>query len=183
MGADWCLRPPFLSPGVTHQENHTEKTGKEKEGGRNVPEQPVSPRDRTPPLQAWPPTTARTQDLAGPPPRRGACAGAAWRSRAPHPPPEPPSIRHVTPVRLHLRTSSGPSPTWSALLVGRASAWPRPLAPPLPELGPARRGLIVSPPSARPPGFCLNLFPYIQRQKKTFLRGRRFSPRYSQRHI
>lgn len=131
------------SPRKSHWEDgERERNGRACPGAASVASGP----NPTPPSPA-PRPQPRPRTSPGPPPRRGpracACAGAALRSRAPHPPPEPPSVRHVTLVRLHLRAIPGPAPTWSALHVGRASAWPQPLAPPLPELGPAHKSLIV----------------------------------------
>lgn len=62
MGAVWRLRPPFLPPAITHQENHPEKTGKETQMGGSVQEHRlgIEPHISGP----GPPTTAQARDLA-----------------------------------------------------------------------------------------------------------------------
>ena len=180
-----------LSPQITHQGNHTEKTGERKGNGKELPgavsaASGQSPAPRTP-APAGP--QPKTQASLGPPrptPRSGlcACARAGLPVRAPRPPPSCP----VPGNRLVLRLTHsilGPALPRPILRVGRASAWPRSLAPPH-RVDACRREYCVTPAQRR--GFqsvCgrICFFSKYTEKSATFLRGLHFPPLYSQRYI
>lgn len=118
---------------------------------------PVSPRYRTPHLWPSPRTTAaQAQVLARPAPnlpcRPWACAGADLRVHAPHPRPEQLGLALGSSWAINLRilpTPRVPPLPRPSLDVGRASAWPLPLAPPPPLSGPAPYCDVTCPPVSR----------------------------------
>lgn len=122
MLTDWLLQFPFLSPQITHQENHPEKTGERKGNGKERPEAASAASGRSP----APPGLAQARPLSKPegtlhPPRPRAASSAPAPVpacvRAPRPRPEQPHTGHVTFV---------PGSTPLNL--------PAPRAPPLPRL-------------------------------------------------
>ena len=157
METDRFLQFPFLSPQITHQENHTEKTGGGgKKMGRSVQEPPLPPGDGLPHLGASPrlahgPGPRPSLGLIRPQPRAAVSAPASvregLRAGAPHPRPEQPHAEHVTssPRSTYVNPpcSSGSSPPRPALGKGPTSAWPQRLAPRPPRLAPAHESLIV----------------------------------------
>ena len=154
---------------------------------------PVSPRYRTPHLWPSPRTTAaQAQVLARPAPnlpcRPWACAGADLRVHAPHPRPEQLGLARGSSWATNLRilpTPRVPPLPRPSLDVGRASAWPLPLAPPPPLSGLALKSLIVM---LRARQFLVHLssfsFPNVETEKSNILkRTPFFTPLLPEAHI
>lgn len=174
MGAGSCLWPPLLSPLVTHQENHTEKTGKEKEMRGSVQEQPVSPRTEAHTSVPGPYAAASAAPAPAPAPVQPGAPRATPTSRAAR---QQARDSRRAPPPSHPRPAPRPLPTWAVRRRG-LGRWPRPCR----NWDPRARSLLCD--LRAPVGLlCLNLSPNIQRQKKTFLKGRRFHPIPPKAHI